>query len=341
MKTISLEGGKYQQDILEWCRNYHARRIPEGFYHMRVTALMNTLLAASEARDVSTIAADLYRVAHYGTLVEFNDLVQSALATRVSEAAPVNLFDDCVASVCAARNGEPAPDETCGHCSGSGWMVRDSDIGTDQECFVCEGTGKFEAAPDTEIAKAQRPLDPGIAQVVDKEFWDLMDSAPKAAPKAAPVAVGDATIDAKEFAALQTYLTEHHADVRPSRPNGLAAWALAALASQAAPIAISDECDVRKILLKVVPGMDGCGHEVYAKNVAEVEQLLSEMGERLDTLELGSQAAPDAPNDTTLAFESALSELIDKIVPGLDSGDILADARRASERLSELTGAKP
>jgi hypothetical protein len=33
-------------------------------------------------------------------------------------------------------------------------------------------------------------------------------------------------------------------------------------------------------------------------------------------------------------IEIALAELIDKIVPGLDSGDILADARIASERLS-------
>ncbi|KVU94150.1 hypothetical protein WK76_11010 [Burkholderia ubonensis] len=35
--------------------------------------------------------------------------------------------------------------------------------------------------------------------------------------------------DAAGFAKLQTYLTEHHADVRPSDPAGLASWALAAL----------------------------------------------------------------------------------------------------------------
>ncbi|WP_232457295.1 hypothetical protein [Burkholderia ubonensis] len=36
-------------------------------------------------------------------------------------------------------------------------------------------------------------------------------------------------LDAAGFAKLQTYLTEHHADVRPSDPAGLASWALAAL----------------------------------------------------------------------------------------------------------------
>jgi hypothetical protein len=39
-------------------------------------------------------------------------------------------------------------------------------------------------------------------------------------------------------------------------------------------------------------------------------------------------------------FESALRELIDKITPGLDSGDILADARTASESLSANTQAE-
>lgn len=45
----------------------------------------------------------------------------------------------------------------------------------------------------------------------------------------AALASDTAAIDAAEFAKLQTFLTEHHADVRPSRPAGLAAWALAAL----------------------------------------------------------------------------------------------------------------
>lgn len=37
--------------------------------------------------------------------------------------------------------------------------------------------------------------------------------------------------------------------------------------------------------------------------------------------------------EVPLATEKALAELVDKIAPGLDSGDLLADAREASKRL--------
>lgn len=42
-----------------------------------------------------------------------------------------------------------------------------------------------------------------------------------------------------------------------------------------------------------------------------------------------------AQPDQALPYETALAELIDKIVPGLDSGDILADAKRASMALAQ------
>ncbi len=121
------------------------------------------------------------------------------------------------------------------------------------------------------------------------------------ASEAAPVAVGDVLTDARieVFAteALQHEAMEFLGSTKVSSHDNVV-WAIrrarAALASQAVPKAIPVECDVRNILLKVVPGMDGCGHEVYAKNVAEVEQLLSEMGERLETLALGLQSAPSA-----------------------------------------------
>jgi len=44
-------------------------------------------------------------------------------------------------------------------------------------------------------------------------------------------------------------------------------------------------------------------------------------------------ATASAPVDLSLPYEQALAELIDKIVPGLDTGDILADARHASMAL--------
>lgn len=58
--------------------------------------------------------------------------------------------------------------------------------------------------------------------------------------------------------------------------------------------AVPSNCDVRKILLHVVPG-DGDGHEVYAKNATEVEDLLSSLGERLEDFE-SAQVAP-VPQD--------------------------------------------
>ncbi|WP_232348199.1 hypothetical protein [Burkholderia pseudomallei] len=45
-----------------------------------------------------------------------------------------------------------------------------------------------------------------------------------------------------------------------------------------------------------------------------------------------------APADATLPFESALSELVNKIDTGLDTGDLLADARRASAALDVILG---
>ncbi|CAJ6699597.1 Uncharacterised protein [Burkholderia pseudomallei] len=68
--------------------------------------------------------------------------------------------------------------------------------------------------------------------------------------------------------------------------------------SQPAAAPIPEDCDVRNILLDVVPGEDGEGQEVYARNVADVERLLSEMGEKLDA---AKQPAP-SPVDERAAF---------------------------------------
>ncbi|WP_324658310.1 hypothetical protein [Burkholderia thailandensis] len=70
--------------------------------------------------------------------------------------------------------------------------------------------------------------------------------------------------------------------------------------SQPAAAPIPEDCDVRNILLDVVPGEDGEGQEVYARNVADVERLLSEMGEKLDAVDAAKQPAP-APADERAA----------------------------------------
>lgn len=64
----------------------------------------------------------------------------------------------------------------------------------------------------------------------------------------------------------------------------------------AAPQAVlAAEIDVRSILLNVVPGDDGMGHEVYAKSVADVENRLSSMGQELEDWQLGIRRLLEAP----------------------------------------------
>jgi len=63
------------------------------------------------------------------------------------------------------------------------------------------------------------------------------------------------------------------------------------------------DCDVRKILLDVVPG-DGDGYELYAKSVSDVEAKLGEIGSRLEEWEMGIRrlpAAPEAKQDAVAA----------------------------------------
>lgn len=45
------------------------------------------------------------------------------------------------------------------------------------------------------------------------------------------------------------------------------------------------ELSVTRILLDVVPGEDGMGEEVYARSVKDVEEVLADMGERLEDQE--------------------------------------------------------
>jgi hypothetical protein len=72
---------------------------------------------------------------------------------------------------------------------------------------------------------------------------------------------------------------------------------------------IPDDCDVRKILLSVEPG-DGDGHEVYARNVAEIEELLSSMGERLEDLQGAVTALPDELHPDTANLVRRFSQAL-------------------------------
>lgn len=67
------------------------------------------------------------------------------------------------------------------------------------------------------------------------------------------------------------------------------------------------EFDVRRIMLDVVPG-DGSGHEVYAKNVADVEKAMTADWERIDALETLLAQARQTLVSTRKAFVTAVGD---------------------------------
>lgn len=82
---------------------------------------------------------------------------------------------------------------------------------------------------------------------------------------------------------------------------------------QPAAAPIPEDCDVRNILLDVVPGEDGEGQEVYARNVADVERLLSEMGEKLDA---AKQPAPSPADERAALPEDRIDWIANTHCPG-------------------------
>lgn len=109
----------------------------------------------------------------------------------------------------------------------------------------------------------------------------------------------DMTHNQHARAALRAY-ADACASTHPELSADLIARYALAPIEQPAAAPIPEDCDVRNILLDVVPGEDGEGQEVYARNVADVERLLSEMGEKLDA---AKQPAP-SPVDERAAFEA-------------------------------------
>lgn len=80
--------------------------------------------------------------------------------------------------------------------------------------------------------------------------------------------------------ALQELLLAYEDRVPQGALDGVAADARAALAAQAIPT----DCDVRKIMLDIVPG-DGSGFEVFAENVGQVVDKLTELAVRAEEAE--------------------------------------------------------
>ncbi len=96
-------------------------------------------------------------------------------------------------------------------------------------------------------------------------------------------------------------------------------------AAPAAQEPVPADCDVRKILLEIVPG-DGDGFEVFAKNVADVEAKLCDLGGRLEDWELGIRRLP------------AAQERAEPVVPAVQKGWKLVPVEPTSNMLAAMSG---
>ncbi|MCA8050749.1 hypothetical protein [Burkholderia arboris] len=109
--------------------------------------------------------------------------------------------------------------------------------------------------------------------------------------------------------AQQHLATREPCDIYQFRRDELLAFIRQCLTAspveQSAAAPVPEDCDVRNILLDVVPGEDGEGQEMYARNVADVERLLSEMGEKLDAVDAAKQPAPSPADERAVLPEMA------------------------------------
>ncbi len=117
--------------------------------------------------------------------------------------------------------------------------------------------------------------------------YDLVTVALAATPEALPDMVSVKRVDANKYCQILAALgMEEEGDPVAEVQN------LQALA-------------VTSILLDVVPGSDGMGHEVYATSVEDVVEKLSDLGSRLEDYQLGIAVAPQAlAGHRDVAFEA-------------------------------------
>jgi PAS domain-containing protein len=114
----------------------------------------------------------------------------------------------------------------------------------------------------------------------------------------APAEPSDKPLGYVKFRAAQTLQTDGYCDghewlefCEPGELGDDKKPAFAVYATpQAAPVAPAEQ-DITRILLDVVPGEDGMGHEVYATCVKDVEAVLTRLGDRVEEL----AARPVAP----------------------------------------------
>lgn len=94
--------------------------------------------------------------------------------------------------------------------------------------------------------------------------------------------------------------------------------------------AIPADCDVRKIMLRVDPGEDGQGVEVYARNVGGVEALLRDLGGKVEEAHASQLALSAGTQDAGAQMHASRPESRsgseDKAVLALPTGSVHADS---------------
>jgi len=107
----------------------------------------------------------------------------------------------------------------------------------------------------------------------------------------------------------------------------------AALAPSASP---APESDIARLLWDAAKAIQW---HLEPNSPDEHEALMKRLYAAARSIMEEASASPAAPPEPTLPYEQALYELINKIDTGLDTGDILADARRASAALDGILAA--
>ncbi|HKR46624.1 MAG TPA: hypothetical protein VJU59_44360 [Paraburkholderia sp.] len=131
-----------------------------------------------------------------------------------------------------------------------------------------------------------------------------------AAPTPNVVADAVASQDSAEFVNLRAFLTQHHADTRPTDPSGLAAWALAALAN-ARQAAFNEAASVDAMTIAVLTATGKVSRkdvDTALEQVARAVKMSVPTRHRIDNAVHESTAQADAnepPLEADALFSSA------------------------------------
>lgn len=167
----------------------------------------------------------------------------------------------------------------------------------ERAAFVERVMGMFEAWPNGKPGPTDEP-ESHYRFGYNTALEDVLTALDVGSPTRRAASANETGAEGAAIELLRKFMEYRDSDYVPNVLFDCARTIIDNAMAAAAPI--PEDCDVRNILLDVVPGEDGEGQEVYARNVADVERLLSEMGEKLDA---AKQPAP-SPADERAAFEA-------------------------------------